>query len=245
MRRHRRLGQGSKAELYPSLEGVIFDMDGVLIDSHPVHREAWRMFLASLGRNVDDDQLEYILEGTRREDILRHFLGDLPEKTLAEYGRQKDFFFQENFKDVRLMPGVGALLGVVETAGMKIGLATSASSYRTRKTLEILGVQDKFAVAITGDDVPSGKPHPAIYELVSQRMAIAPERLLVLEDAPSGVRSAKSAGMWCVGVSSNGRAIALSEAGADYVIADFRDFSVERLFWLWQTITGNRVDSLA
>jgi len=77
-------------------------MDGGLIDSHPVHRKAWRKFLATVGKNIDDHQLQYILEGRRRENILRYFLGELPDATLVQYGRQKGQFFQANFKDVPL-----------------------------------------------------------------------------------------------------------------------------------------------
>ena len=221
------------------LNGVIFDMDGVLIDSHPVHRQAWRKFLATLGKNVDEDQLQYILEGRRREDILRFFLGELPEETLRRYGKQKDHFFQQNFKDVQLVPGVCDFLDAVECAGMKLGLATSASSYRTWRTLQFLDLTEKFAVVVTGDDVPIGKPDPTIYTVVSQRMSISPANLLAIEDAPCGIRAAKSAGMRCIGVSSNGRARALTESGADDIVLNFRDLSVQKLFQLWQSITGN------
>jgi len=61
------------------IEGVVFDMDGVLIDSHPVHRIAWSKFLATVGKSVSEEGLGFILAGRRREEILRHFLGDLPE----------------------------------------------------------------------------------------------------------------------------------------------------------------------
>src|SRR5258707_8627362 len=121
-----------------TLEGVIFDMDGVLIDSHPVHRIAWRRFLASVGKNVPDEDLNFILEGRRREEILRYFLGDLSEGTVAEYGQRKEDFFQENFKDVKLIPGVEIFLVALQTAGVKTGIATSASSYRTLRTLQLL-----------------------------------------------------------------------------------------------------------
>jgi HAD superfamily hydrolase (TIGR01509 family) len=214
-------------------------MDGVLIDSHPVHRHAWRKFLASRGRTVDDEQLEYILEGRRREEILRHFLGNLPENTLAEYGREKDSLFQENFHNVQLTPGVAGFLAALEATNIKIGVATSASFYRTWKTLEVLGLTTTFATVVTSDDVLSGKPDPTVYRIASQRMHVAADKLLVLEDAPCGVQAAKSAGMRCIGVSSNGRARALSEAGADHVISDFRGLSLERVFRLWNAINRN------
>ena len=71
------------------------------------------------GKSVSDEGLSFILAGRRREEILRHFLGDLPESKIAEYGRQKDSFFEENFHDVKLIPGVRKFLESLETAGLK------------------------------------------------------------------------------------------------------------------------------
>jgi len=76
-------------------QAIIFDMDGVIIDSHPVHRKAWRMFLQTLGKEASDRELDCILEGWKREDILRHFLGDLTTEQVIEYGNRKDQFFQQ------------------------------------------------------------------------------------------------------------------------------------------------------
>jgi len=211
------------------IEGIVFDMDGVLIDSHPVHRVAWSKFLATVGRSVSDEGLSFILAGRRREEILRHFLGDLPESKLAEYGHQKDLFFEENFHDVKLIPGVREFLESLEIAGLKSAIATSASSARTWGTLRRLGLGEKFSTIVTGDDVDVGKPDPAVYRLVSQRMNLPPAKLLVFEDAPCGVEAAKSAGMRCIGVSRNGRAEMLLQCGAEAIVPDFVNLSLEML----------------
>ena len=214
------------------IEGIVFDMDGVLIDSHPVHRIAWSKFLATVGKSVSDEGLSFILAGRRREEILRHFLGDLSESKIAEYGHQKDLFFEENFQDVRLIPGVSKFLEALETAGLEAGLATSASSVRTWGTLRRLELDQKFTAVVTGDDVDAGKPDPAVYKLAAQRMNLSPKQLLALEDAPCGVQAAKAAGMRCVGVSTNGRAEMLRQCGAELVIPDFLDPSIETLLQL-------------
>ncbi len=205
------------------IEGVIFDMDGVLIDSHPVHRDAWKKFLATLGRTITDEELNFILEGRRREEILRHFLGDsLPEAKIAQYGHKKDLIFQQKFGDVSLVRGVSEFLAALQAAGLRRGIATSASTARTHGTLQRLNLHEKFSVVVTGDDVEAGKPDPAVYKLASQRMNVPPDRLLAFEDAPCGVQAAVAAGMRCVGVSTNGRAEALRHSGAEFVIPDFR-----------------------
>ena len=211
------------------LEGIIFDMDGVLIDSHPVHRHSWRTFLTTLGKKISDDELEFILEGRRREEILRHFLGELPPETIAESGRRKDRIFRENFDKVQLMPGIEGFLENLVSAGLKRGVATSASSLRTRETLRRLKLNGVFSAVVTGDDVGAGKPDPAVYSIAAKRMNCLPANLLVLEDAACGVRAARAAGMQCVGFASNGRAEELRQAGAEYILRDFVGLSVEQL----------------
>jgi HAD superfamily hydrolase (TIGR01509 family) len=211
------------------IEGVVFDMDGVLIDSHPVHRKAWRRFLATVGKRVSDSDLEFILEGRRRDDILRYFLGDLSPAALVEYGHRKDRFFEENFNEVKLIPGVGEFLDFLQDQGLLSAIATSASSSRTWAALSRLRLKERFVVVITGDDVAAGKPDPAVYRLAAERMNMPPERLLAIEDAPCGVRAAKAAGLRCVGIASNGRAEELLRSGAHRIIPNFVNFSLDQL----------------
>jgi len=214
------------------IEGLIFDMDGVIIDSHPVHLTAWSKFLATVGKAVSNEELAFILEGRRREDILRHFLGHLPASKIVEYGRQKDQFFHANFQNVKLIPGVCDLLEKAAVLQLQAAIATSASARRTRGTLRRLGLEEKFSVIVTGDDVKAGKPDPEVYKLAAERMNLSTEKLLALEDAPCGVQAAKSAGMKCVGVSTNGRAEVLRRSGAEFVIPDFRNHHIERVLQL-------------
>lgn len=214
------------------IRAIAFDMDGVIIDSHPVHRRAWRKFLATVGVTVTDEELEFILEGRRREDILRHFLGDIPPGTIDEYGHRKDQFFQDDFNEITLLPGLREFLKLIAASGMPSAVATSASHARTWGTLRRLGLGSHFAAVVTGDDVAFGKPDPAVYFLAAHRLQVEPKHVLVLEDAPCGVVAATAAGMKCVGVSSNGRADALRRCGAEFVIPDFRESSVERLLQL-------------
>jgi HAD superfamily hydrolase (TIGR01509 family) len=216
------------------LRGVIFDMDGVVIDSHPVHRRAWSQFLQSIDQPFTDEQLDFILEGRRRDEILRHFLGDIPEEQVARYGELKESFFRRNVEEVGLMPGVSRLLSELQAAGLKSALATSASSRRTYETLARLGLEEFFAAVLTGDDVMAGKPDPEIYLSACRILGLPAEQLMVLEDAPCGVRAARAAGLCCLGVAANGRGAALKEAGAHHVITNFQSCSFSDLKRLWE-----------
>src|SRR6266481_6032598 len=111
---------------FPEIHAVVFDMDGVLIDSHPAHREAWRSFLRTLNRDVPDGELNYILDGRKREDILRHFLGDLSAEQLHRYGSQKDAFFQKQTRQVSPMPGLLGFLSHLRKHRITLAIATSA-----------------------------------------------------------------------------------------------------------------------
>jgi len=211
------------------LRGIVFDMDGVIINSHPTHRKAWQEFLGTLGRAVSEDDLDFILEGRKRQDILRHFLGEMSNVELQEYGKRKNEFFQKIAEEVAPVSGLVEFLQDLEQCGMPAAVATSASEHRTRFTLERLDLARYFQVVVTGDDVAEGKPNPAIYQLAAQRMNLRVEHLLALEDAPRGVEAAISAGIRCVGVADASKAKSLRQAGADHVITDFTGLSVRAL----------------
>ncbi|HEY6766464.1 MAG TPA: HAD family phosphatase [Candidatus Sulfotelmatobacter sp.] len=211
------------------LRGIVFDMDGVVIDSHPVHRRAWKTFLQTVGREVTDAELDFILDGRKRDEILCYFLGDLTPSQIADHGAHKDEMLRQLAEDMHPFPGVVEFLDSLAHVGMRIALATSAGSRRAHGTLRELGLARYFEAIVTGDEVTSGKPDPAIYRLAAKRLHEIPENLLAIEDAVSGVKSAKSAGMHCLGIACADRAEALRAAGADPVIADFQSLSLEKL----------------
>lgn len=171
------------------IRGIVFDMDGVIIDSHPVHRRAWKTFLHTVGREVTDAELDFILDGRKRDEILCYFLGELTPSQIAGYGAHKDEMLRQLAEDVRPLRGVVEFLGSLSRVGIRIAIATSAGGRRAHGTLKELGLSGYFEAVVTGDDVPRGKPDPAIYQLVAERLNETPENLLAVEDAVSGVKS--------------------------------------------------------
>ena len=113
--------------------------------------------------------------------------------------------------------------------GSRIALATSAGRQRTHGTLEELGLARYFDAIVTGDEVANGKPDPAIYRLVAERLNETPKSLLVVENAVSGVKSARAAGMRCLAIAPPERAEALRDVGADPIISDFQSLSLAQL----------------
>jgi HAD superfamily hydrolase (TIGR01509 family) len=211
------------------LRGVIFDMDGVLIDSHAAHRKAWRLFIRTLGREVPESELDFILDGHKRGDILRHFVGECPAHELEELGRRKDCIFRQMQLQVSPLPGMVRMVRDLHGRGIAVALATSASSSRARSTLIELGLLEFFEAVVTGEDVLLGKPDASIYRLACSRIKFEPNCLLAVEDAISGVRAAVGAGLGCIGIASHETPESLTTAGAMHVVRDFESVSAHDL----------------
>lgn len=211
------------------MKGAIFDLDGVLVDSHPAHFRAWKRLLDSIGKPIQDHDVDFILEGRKRREILEHFLGTLSDQQLDVYGRQKDVFFCEESKNIETIAGVRELLQKLRLACIPLAVASCGTRSRVNDLLDRLSLRHFFKAVITGDDVKEGKPDPSIFLLAAESYGIAPKDSLCLEDSVSGVMAAKAAGMRCLGVAKGGRGTLLLEVGADRVVPDFVHLSIAEL----------------
>src|SRR5579871_1206395 len=180
------------------LRAIIFDFDGVIVDSHPAHKKAWNALFCSLGRNISDDELQFVVEGHKREVILRHFLGELSAEQVRQYGRQKEALLLNLAAEIRLVPGLQRFFAQLDAMNLSRGLATSGSRRRVEPVLKQFTMDRKFQAVVTGEDVLRGKPDPAIFILAAERMRMKPSEVLVCEDAVNGVQGAKAAGMKCL-----------------------------------------------
>jgi HAD superfamily hydrolase (TIGR01509 family) len=185
----------------PGIQAVIFDMDGVLIDSEPLHFEVVNAILADDGVTLGlAEYLPFIgasFEATFTTLIERHHL----RRPLSEYRQRYDqtlLLALEAPQPAR--PGVDALIAALRARGIRMAVASSSRRLWVDATLRALRLPDAFEVIVSGDDVPRGKPDPAIYLLAARRLQVPPERCLAIEDAPAGVASALAAGMSVIGV---------------------------------------------
>ena len=220
------------------LKGVVFDFDGVIVDSHVVHMRAWKKFLESVGQDASEEQLQFVLDGRKRDDILRYFLGNLDSRKALEYGHQKEQIFRTEAADVQPVEGLVPFLEQLKSAQLLLGVASSGSKGRVRFLLDRLGLTDCFEVIVTGDEVENGKPDPALFLKAAQGLNAEPAELIAFEDAVSGVKAATGAGIRCVGIAPANRAPLLQDAGAAYVVRDFRNLShdkLQRVFLHWQS----------
>jgi beta-phosphoglucomutase len=136
--------------------GVVFDFDGVIVNSHPVHKRAWKRLLESVGQTASEEQLEFALDGRKRDDILRHFLGELDSEQVVEFGHRKEHFFLDEIADVRMIDGLLNFVEDLEDAQMALGVASSGSRGRIELLLDRLDLKRHFGVVVTGDEVERG-----------------------------------------------------------------------------------------
>lgn len=223
--------------------GLIFDMDGVLFDSHPIHRKAWRQLLKSLGVSVSDEALDFILDGAKREEILQHFLGPLTAEQVAAYSAQKDAILKTQETDLQTVEGLESFLELVEAEAIPKGVATSATRLRTKRLLDGYRLTSRFKAIVTGDDVPWGKSNPAIFLKTAEQLGVPPGDVVVLEDAIPAIRAAKEVGMKCIGIATGPRRSKLLAAGAEIVVPHFKQLSLSDVFGLFSLSCSSRPSS--
>jgi beta-phosphoglucomutase len=210
-------------------KGVVFDFDGVIMDSHPAHLRAWKSFLNSLGKNVSEEQLHFVLDGRKRDDILRHFLGQLNADEIEEYGLQKEQCFRDEVTHVLVADGLLGFLEDLESEQLAVAIASSGSKSRIHFLVDRFGLNKFFRVIVTGEDVEQGKPDPAVFLKAAHQLGVDPRELVAFEDAVSGIKAARSAGMRCIGIAPPDRVPILLAAGASCVLPDFHDVSCSKI----------------
>jgi beta-phosphoglucomutase len=205
--------------------GVIFDIDGVLVDSYGPHFESWRAVTREMGSEMTEEQFVATFGWTSRE-IIAHFwpkLARSPEE-VARIDRRKEALFRTLIAaHFPPMDGAVELIDALAAAGFALAVGSSGPRENVALTLERLGRRDKFQAAISGSDVTRGKPDPQIFTLAAHRLNLPPARCLVVEDATAGAIAAKAAGAKCLGLAS-GPPRDLS--AADFVVSSLREVDV-------------------
>ncbi len=212
---------------------VIFDMDGVIVDSHAAHIRTWEKALLSLGKSVTDADLDFVRQGRKKQEILHCLMGDVEDEQVRVLCHQKDMLFRNEAESIKMVPGAYGLLDELNRAGIPTALASCGSTARVHHLLSRLRIRDYFTTVVTGDEVINGKPDPEIFHKAARQMHVHPAESIVFEDSVSGVQGAKAAGMKCVGIADRQQTRVLLQAGADCVLPNFSGLSwikVQKLF---------------
>src|SRR5208283_4145872 len=195
-----RIGRGLVEHLADGL-ALIFDMDGVIVHSNPLHCQAWAAFNRRYGLESTPVMLERMY-GRRNDQIIRDFFGDgLTEDEIAARGAAKEEIYREilgSRMEELLVPGLRPFLEWFRGAPM--ALATNAEPENVDFVLDRAGLRQYFRVVVDGHQVSHPKPHPEIYLRAAELLAISPANCIVLEDSHTGVAAARAAGMRVAGL---------------------------------------------
>jgi beta-phosphoglucomutase len=203
---------------------VIFDVDGVLVDSYRAHFASWTALYRELGRDYTEAAFAADFGRTSR-DILRRTLGeDLSDARIRELDERKEALYRERLREqFPAMDGAVELIDSLAADGFLLAVGSSAPLENITLSLEKLGRAEKFAAIVTGADVTRGKPDPQVFLLAAQRLAISPQCCAVIEDAVHGIEAARRAGM--ASIALTGTASREQFAAADLVVDRLRELS--------------------
>jgi HAD superfamily hydrolase (TIGR01509 family) len=206
------------------IQAAIFDMDGVVIDSEPIHELSLIVASEKLGRRISWQETKQF-KGTTELDCARLLIEitGTTERDLQKIGRLRLEAFRSHYNEVKLVPGVIGFLELCQGAGWPIALTTSASREFQELAFDQFDLSGYFAIVVTGDDVSHGKPHPEPYLKTAEKLGRASSHCVVVEDSTNGVRSAKAAGCPTVGIAISFSKETLAEAGADLVVGTFTE----------------------
>ena len=196
------------------IDAVVFDMDGILLDSEPIWREVEREIFAGLGIDVTDDDLRETM-GVRIGDVVERWHRRHPwsEPSRAEVADAVVEAVARRIEEAgELHPGVREAIARLKRDGVRLALASSSPMRLIRAVLAMGGLEGRFDVVVTGEDEERGKPDPDVYLSAARALGVAPGRCLAIEDSINGVRAAKAAGMVCVAIPAPDNAADFGEA---------------------------------
>lgn len=206
------------------MKAVIFDMDGVLVDSEPLHLIAFQEFFKrfDIGYTAEDNK-----EFLGRRDlaiaevlISRHKLPMTPEAVVEA---KEEILSRLLMEGAQPRPGVHDILAKLTAMDVPMAVASSATMPTIQLVTSTLSIRKHFSNLTSGDEVVNGKPAPDVYLLAARRLSIPPEKCLVIEDTINGIKAAKSAGMYCVAIPCE------ATAHQDHSLADARLTSLSDL----------------
>jgi HAD superfamily hydrolase (TIGR01509 family) len=209
------------------IKGIIFDMDGTIVDSLPYHYEAWKIFFnENKVENFSEKLNEYKGGGTL--DLMRTVYGNqYSKKELKKMSEDKEKIFRKIYKgEIKQILGFKNFLDELKSKDIMVGLASNAIRKNVSMIINELEIYDHFDSIICGDEVINGKPNPEMFNETIDRFNINKDECLIFEDSLEGVLAAKNSGIKVIGITSSSSNKALTDAGCVMSISDYLDFKL-------------------
>jgi beta-phosphoglucomutase len=183
------------------IQGVLFDLDGVIIDTLHYHFLAWKHMFENYGGTVSEHTV-LLHEGRNSREILPILLKEagvnIPPEYQVRFIEEKRAYYRQIVK-VKQYPGAFETIDELKSRGFKIALVTACALKNMQHSLQ-KDQQGHFDFIITGDEVPRAKPFPDPYWTAARQLGISPDQCAVVENAPLGIEAAKNAGMYCIAI---------------------------------------------
>ncbi len=179
---------------------VIFDWDGVIVDSSAAHKRSWEMIAAEIKKPLPPDHFERSF-GRKNPAVIREILQWSDDNAeIDTLSKRKEWLYREIIREEGLsaLPGVVRFLKMLKERGVPLAVGSSTPKLNLDAALEQLQLRDYFCFLVTGDDVSTGKPDPEVFLKAAQGLSVFPSRCIVFEDAPVGIEAALRAGMKAV-----------------------------------------------
>lgn len=212
------------------IEAVIFDFDGLILDTETAHFETWRDLYAEYGHTLTKQAWEGSIGGTSGSfnafNNLMHLLGDGADGDAIKERRTERYLRRVHAQPI--LPGIETRIAEARAIGLKVGVASSSSCNWVHGHLKRLGLWDRIDRVACGDEAPLVKPDPAVYHLALERLGVGSENAVAFEDSPKGIEAAKRAGVFCI-VVPNAMTRDLDLGLADMVVDSAADVSLESM----------------
>jgi beta-phosphoglucomutase family hydrolase len=214
--------------------GVLFDWDGVVIDSSAHHELSWERLAAEEKRTLPADHFKKGF-GMKNEHIIPNMLGWTQEPAeVRRLSLRKEALYRDVVRErgIEALPGVAVFLRRLREAGVPFSVGSSTHRENIDTILEVLGFQGLFAGIVTAEDVKQGKPHPDVFLKAAEKIGRRPEHCVVFEDALVGIAAARAGGMKVVGVATT-HPLGELEAKVDRAVHRLDELSPPGLLELW------------
>ncbi|MBN1215543.1 MAG: HAD family phosphatase [Candidatus Lokiarchaeota archaeon] len=201
---------------------VIFDVDGVLIDSGPIHYQSWKKLADEINVPFTEKYFKDSFGMQGAPTLKKLVEKNITDKQIHEWVELKEIYYREMLRDnLKASPGVINLINELKKNSFKLAIATSGPPENTYLLLKTLNIQEFFDNVKTAADIKRGKPAPDIFLLISKALQIPPKNCVVIEDAPVGIEAAKKARMKCIALTTTHERSKLTQA--DLIINSLLD----------------------
>lgn len=209
------------------IKGAIFDLDGVVVDTVPIHFKAWKRMFTEYGKKFTLQDYKEKVDGIPRIDGGRAILTDLSIRELIKATDKKQKYFLEYLKKEKIPVFKTTIKLMKELKSKALKIAVISSSKNSPYILKRIGVMKLLDAEVNGSDITKGKPHPQIFLMAAEKIGLRPKDCVVFEDAILGVRAAKRAKMLCIGIDRYKNPQRLREA--DLVVSDLKGINYNKL----------------